>query len=107
MHHRSSAYHQRAGYPEAEKAACFGSCQDEYSYCKLRAQVTEQSPLFTKAKVESSRKLVHMSFTTLHKKLCAPTLTAKEVFCTDTRCWLKSSPALVRRPLPSLCSPRG
>ena len=102
MHHRSSAYHQRAGYPEAEQAACFGNCQDEYSCRKLKAQFSEQIPLFTEAKVESSRKLVHMSFTTLHKELCAPTWEVKKVSYTDTRCWLKRSPALVRRPLPSL-----
>ena len=102
MHHRSSAYHQGVGYPEAEKAACFGNCQDEYSCCKLRAQFCEQIPLFTEVKMENSRKLVHMSFTTLHKELCAPTWKANKVFYTDTRCSLKRSPALVRRPLPSL-----
>ena len=67
----------------------------------------KQIPLFTRGKVESGRKLVHMSLTTLDKVLCASTWKTTKVSYTDRSCWLRRSPALVHKTLPSLWSLRG
>ena len=71
MFRHSSAYRQRPGYPEAEKAACFGNCRDDYSCCRLREQFSKQVLLW--GKVESSRNLVHRSLTGLYETLYAST----------------------------------
>ena len=107
MHLRSSAYHQRPDYPEAEKAAYFGNCRADYSCCRLKAQFSRQVPRFTRGKVERGRNLVLMSLPSLYETLCAPTWKTTRVPYTGKRCWLKRSPTLVHRPLPSLRSPRG
>ena len=105
MHRRSSAYRQRPGYPEAEKAACFGNCQDDYSCCRPRAQFSKQVPRW--GKVKSGRNLVHMSLTSLYETLCASTWKTTKVSYTDRRSWLMRSPTPVHGQLPSLWSPRG
>ena len=107
MRRRSFAYHQRPGYPEAEKAACLGNCRDDYSCCRLRAKFFKQVPGFTRAKVESGRNLVHMSLTSLYETLCASAWKTTKVSYTDSGCWLKRSPTLIHKPFPSLWSPRG
>lgn len=83
MHRRSSAYHPRPGYPEAEKAACFENCRDDYSCCRLRAQFSKRLPLFTGGKVENGRKLVHMGLTSLYKTLYSSTWKSTKVSYTD------------------------